>query len=379
LPLPSDPLFGYQARNEVNRRTAELRQREQDLAKEDQRADLRKLLDQAIAAETNASRDLKESEDRLKWEQATLSQLSGDSQSDLLAALPPPTGFCSVPMSVAREERCPLAVSRPTDISSRQSERTAAEELVHRRRIVQTLEDGATDRRKALAAAEAATKGARRAYLSASTDFDEQRGRLLQEKAQLLQIARLVEDAEKAWQKAGEQSDLLSRIDRDINESYVRQEQLRSETREALRRFSARFDYVVRAILGDEVSGNVDTAGRSLSLSVEEHGERESAAIATIKLLAFDLAALTTSAEGYGTFPRFLIHDGPREADMSPDIYERLFLFAHELERSFSGEPSFQYIVTTTTPPPPAFQDEPWLRLKLSGIPKEDRLLRCDL
>jgi hypothetical protein len=116
-----------------------------------------------------------------------------------------------------------------------------------------------------------------------------------------------------------------------------------------------------------------------LSLLVDEHGERDSAAIATVKLLAFDLAALTASAEGQGTFPRFLMHDGPREADIAPEIYERLFLYGRELEKCFSGEPSFQYIVTTTTPPPDAFQKDPWLRLRLAGAPGEERLLRCDL
>ena len=64
---------------------------------------------------------------------------------------------------------------------------------------------------------------------------------------------------------------------------------------------------------------------------------------------------------------------------MSPDIYERLFLFARELEKCFSGEPSFQYVLTTTTRPPDEFLAEPWLRLKLAGVPADERFLRCDL
>ena len=141
----------------------------------------------------------------------------------------------------------------------------------------------------------------------------------------------------------------------DIEASYARQDQIRREGREALDRFSATFDYVVRAIIGDEVEALVDTSGRSLSLVVEHHGERDSAALATVKLLAFDLAALTESVQGRGSFPRFLVHDGPREADMAPDIYERLFLYARQLEHCFDGDPSFQYIVTTTTRPPNDF------------------------
>lgn len=116
-----------------------------------------------------------------------------------------------------------------------------------------------------------------------------------------------------------------------------------------------------------------------MALTVQEHGERESAAIATVKLLAFDLAAVMASIEGDGSFPRFLIHDGPREADMALDVYERLFLFSHELEKCFKGESSFQYILTTTTQPPDKFVVAPWLRLQLAGMPAEERLLRCDL
>lgn len=76
----------------------------------------------------------------------------------------------------------------------------------------------------------------------------------------------------------------------------------------------------------------------------------------TVRVLAFDLGALTASVEGIGNFPRFLVHDCPRESDLAPDIYERVFLLAQHLEELCNGEPSFQYIVTTTTPPPSWFR-----------------------
>ena len=64
---------------------------------------------------------------------------------------------------------------------------------------------------------------------------------------------------------------------------------------------------------------------------------------------------------------------------MAPDIYERIFLYARQLEQCFQGEPSFQYVVTTTTQPPADFLAAPWMRLKLAGAPAEERLLRMDL
>jgi hypothetical protein len=44
--------------------------------------------------------------------------------------------------------------------------------------------------------------------------------------------------------------------------------------------------------------------------------------------------------------------------------YERIFMLAVELERTFGHRPpSFQYIVTTTTPPPARVAGEPFTRL----------------
>ena len=101
-----------------------------------------------------------------------------------------------------------------------------------------------------------------------------------------------------------------------------------------------------------------------------------------MKILAFDLAALISSIEGRGQHPRFLLHDGPREADMASDLYQKLFLLARELEISFGPNrtPNFQYIVTTTEPPPEDLQSPPWrLEPILDASTKQGRLLKEDL
>lgn len=383
LDPPGSGFFGTQARAELERRTVDLKGRISVSTSSDRRADLQVTLEQAIAIEANARRDVEDTEMRLTAERSAVDQLTaraaGDEQTALLAELPPPSGFCSVPMSLARERDCPLAVSRPIDFAARRSERTAAQELVDHKKIVASLEVVAESKRQAQSQAKAATSVARKTFLAANTLHDEQRELLLEERGRLAQVERLVRDAEQAWNQSAEHAEAVKAIGREIDASQDRQDQIRRASREALERFSATFDYVVRAIIGDEVKAIVDTSGRSLSLVVEHHGERDSAALATVKLLAFDLAALTESVQGRGSFPRFLVHDGPREADMAPDIYERLFLYARQLERCFDGEPSFQYILTTTTSPPSDFLLEPWLRLRLSGEPAEERLLGCDL
>ena len=258
-------------------------------------------------------------------------------------------------------------------------ERTAADELQTQRQIATALKAEVQQKDTALTAAEAATSDARRAYLKTTTTFEEERGRLLEEEARLREGERLVTNAEEASRRDTELAEALTRLGGEIEESYKRQELLRQEGRDALGRFSATFDYVVRAIIGDEVTGRVDTSGRSLNLVVDHQGERESAALETVKLLAFDLAAMTDSIEGRGYFPRFLIHDGPREADMAVGVYERLCLYARRLEECFNGEAGFQYILTTTTQPPEQFLHDPWLRLRLAGVPAEERLFRMNL
>ena len=101
----------------------------------------------------------------------------------------------------------------------------------------------------------------------------------------------------------------------------------------------------------------------------------------SVKTIAFDLAAVLHSMEGKCAHPRFLIHDGPREADMARVIYERFFLYARRMEDALPPEQAtFQYILTTTTHPPPEMQEgSKWLLgEKLSGATKEGRLLKED-
>ena len=59
-------------------------------------------------------------------------------------------------------------------------------------------------------------------------------------------------------------------------------------------------------------------------------------------------------------------------------IHDRLFHLIAELETK-TPQPTFQYIVTTTTAPPDALLVEPWMRLRLQGLPASERLLRRDL
>jgi hypothetical protein len=359
----------------------DLEAREEALRIGDRRNELQHALDESNKGEGALGESLKEMKDRLAVIQGSVGEFAGKEQSGLLASLPPSRGFCNVPLRLAHEKGCPIAVDRPGDLAAKRSERSAAQDLAAERLVASGLEAEVRRLEAALQATQDRTKAARRTLFKARTEYEQTYARLLRERSQIDTLDQLVEAAEAADREATTKADSIVQLTHDIDQSYKLQEEIREEQQAALSRFSARFDYIVRALIGDNTAGRVDASGRSLALVVEQHGERESAAIATVKLLAFDFSALVTSIEGEGAFPRFLVHDGPREADMALDVYERLFLFARELEKCFTGEPAFQYILTTTTQPPDPFiePDTPWLRLQLAGHPAAERLLRSDL
>lgn len=379
LPLVSTPLFTAEARAELARRRADRNAREKVLKQSHRREELQTALDEANQAEGSLRESLKEARHRFDVVQAAVSELAGGEQSGLLACLPPSRGFCNVPLRYAREKGCPIAMDHPAELAAKRGERSAVQELAAEREVAAWLEHEVKRLEEALGLSQARTRAARRTLFKAQTDYEEARAELQEETSRLRQLDRLVETADEAAREAASKAEVITQLTREIDESYKLQDDIREVQKAAISRFSTRFDYVVRALIGDRVTGRVDTSGRSLVLTVEEHGERDSAAITTVKLLAFDLASVLSSIEGDGAYPRFLIHDGPREADMALDVYEHLFLFAHELEKCFKGEPAFQYILTTTTEPPEKFAVGPWLRLQLAGVPADGRLLRCDL
>lgn len=115
-----------------------------------------------------------------------------------------------------------------------------------------------------------------------------------------------------------------------------------------------------------------------IEISIEAGGDRRTAAIESLKVLAFDVACLCLSMEGHTRLPAFVVHDSPREADLGLTIYDEHFRLLRKLEEA-SGSPVFQYIVTTTTRPPEGLNREPWRCAILRGSPGSERLLRRDL
>ena len=153
----------------------------------------------------------------------------------------------------------------------------------------------------------------------------------------------------------------------------------RSRAQAAIRTLEEKYQGIMAAWLPEGVTGAVKLDGNGLKVDAEfsGRGEVSTAALDSLKIVAFDLAALHMAVEEKADLPAFLIHDSPREADLDGQLYAGLFKLVHQWEEA--GTPCFQYIVTTTTAPPPELQNNLYVRLQMSSTPAEQRLFAMDI
>ncbi|MES0175394.1 hypothetical protein [Mesorhizobium sp. M0006] len=154
----------------------------------------------------------------------------------------------------------------------------------------------------------------------------------------------------------------------------------RSRARAAIRTLEERYQGIMAAWLPDGVEGTVKLDGNGLKVDAQfaGRGEVSTAALDSLKIVAFDLAALHMAVEEKADLPAFLVHDSPREADLDGQLYEGLFGLLHQWEESVEM-PCFQYIVTTTTAPPLNLRTDTHVRLEMSSTPAGRRLFGMDL
>ena len=191
---------------------------------------------------------------------------------------------------------------------------------------------------------------------------------------------RLIDDVARLDQLLVEQERAQScadNLEREIHSKRDQTAAFRDAQTGVFNRLSRFFNAIIRAAIGADATGEISFDGNGLKASVELGGERSTAAIDSLKVIAFDLAAMCESIEGHTHLPAFLVHDSPREADLGLSVYHRLFQLARRLEET-DVRPLFQYIVTTTTSPPEDLQTGPWLAETLGGA-AEARLMKRDL
>lgn len=382
-PVPETGLFRTQIRAELERRTSDVEAELNELRASDRRQELLGVLEGALQDETLARRERDAVEAELQWFEDSLAQLEArdraEGQRRLLRAFPPSREFCGVPIRVAIEGACPFASAPVRDLDEARSDRTLDDQIASFRTVVQDLRRRAGTAHNAHRAADLQVKEARRALLSESTSWEEEYQTLTRELERLHEMNIALAAAESSWREVEATERRLAEVSEEVDIRKGRTYARRNHKQQALERLSAHFAHILRALLGSEVEGKVAESRGALDLALLHDGLRDSAALTTLKLIAFDLAAMVRSIERSAAVPRLLIHDGPREADLARGIYQRIFLWCIELERLFPGQPGFQYIVTTTSAPPEDVLEGPWLRLQIQGTPTEKRLLRTDL
>ena len=191
---------------------------------------------------------------------------------------------------------------------------------------------------------------------------------------------RLIDDVDRIDELLIEQEQIQVRVAELESAIQAKRDQagsFREAQSTTLNRLSHFFDAILRELLGPDATGRVSLDGNGIRLSAQLGGERSTAAIDSLKVIAFDLAAMCMSIEGRAHQPAFLIHDSPREADLGLSIFHRLFGVVREIEQ-MGATPMFQYIITTTTSPPSPLRGDMSLATVLGGRTAE-RLLGRDL
>jgi hypothetical protein len=347
---------------------------------------LQENLEQSIRATTSAESDIRALDDLLLRVRTQLETCRRQNRRQIIpnmrSQLKPGEGYCAVPIREAKNKGCKLAFEAPIDLESVRALQELENEVPRLEREIEELEAKKKQVGHLLQQRKQEEKNAKRRLYEYQTKQISKRRILYNKRTDLVNYLRLAERAYDAWHKSEELNTSLSKYEKEIKETQIRQSTLRVQHQKNLQTISAFYDEIIRAVLGNSVSGKFDLNGRYLTAKIERNGDVSSGAIDTIKILAFDLAALAASVAGHGSHPRFLLHDSPREADMASLTYQRFFLWVQKLEQSFGDNHpcSFQYIITTTEPPPEALQTEPWLLDPILDASKpESRLLGVNL
>jgi hypothetical protein len=157
----------------------------------------------------------------------------------------------------------------------------------------------------------------------------------------------------------------------------VLREQVQGLTAFSTSKLERWFDFLIRRVVAPEAKGTITLDGNGLHPKIHWRGTRRSVALNSLQIVLFDVAAMLCAVEGDSRAPAFLVHDSPREGDLDPRTYARIFEALFELGPDADTAP-FQYIVTTTTDPP-AGRVRARVRLELGADKEEHRLFKVDL
>jgi hypothetical protein len=341
-------------------------------------------LDEARRTSQNARIALRDAElkaaeldAKLPLEEKLLTQMSSEIpglSAAAQSAASPICPICEVPIDTALAEGCKLSHKFPDQAQCRARWEAKREEVDAQQKAIVSFkaEIDALKPKIALVRQKAQQAEERVDRLEKAADARNTSWRT---------ATRNVEDVQRSVELVDELAraeSTIGKLDEDLQRVRDQLRGFEDKQAKAIGAISQKFSAIIRRLLGDDAKGIVRLTGKGLEISVEAGGDRRTAAIQSLKILAFDLACLCLSIEGRTRIPAFLIHDSPREADLGQTIYDAHFRLLRALEEELAGR-TFQYVITTTTRPPQDLNKAPWRREVLRGAPGSERLLGCDL
>ena len=307
------------------------------------------------------------------------------SEDELMAMVRrhPTRRFCGVKMEIARECRCQLALEN-------EAGNPPDEESVHNLEANLHSPSNDWDRFAYYQKLCAVADEAERDLDNATTVLKEaeERWQSIKEAAEKERLGKATElgrktEALNRFHMDNEDKEKLSRArTADVAEKKdieKRLAEIRTASEMSMDAFRLYFNETLRFVYGQSALGKVTIEKGLIHLdALVDDTNRKGAALKATNVVCFDLALLALATGGGCSYPGFLVHDGPRVADLSPAIYRRYFEFADFLA-SRPGTPNFQYIVTTTTNPPEKYQGDDYVVCRLDASTVDGRLLRRNL
>lgn len=205
--------------------------------------------------------------------------------------------ICENTLAAAIEHMWPLVADRKLPIERPQialdTRPLVAQVEADKARVtaqLQRLEKALIEQRRNLETVEATLAGE-------TANHERGRGALA---LQLAKERALFDEARRAYTDRIEADNLessLTALEQDIRKSQERQAAVREEKTAALSALSDTFGRVARIILDQDVNGEIRFRGRKISPTLTNEIDLTSAALETLKIICFDLAALVSGVE----------------------------------------------------------------------------------
>ncbi len=189
---------------------------------------------------------------------------------------------------------------------------------------------------------------------------------------------------------AGQESDILIRLREEqsrltnqigaLESNLVAVAQQHNQNLEAL---TAIFSGAVQSVLpASSYKGEVSLDNRELTFKIAHGPAMTGEAVETLSVLLADISCLVFGSVSDSVhLPGFLLHDSPREADLSLRLYRNVIRLTASLATHFQNidQCPFQYVLTTTTSPPIELQGPEFVKLKLNAASVAELFLRRNI